>query len=147
MTPCPRCGTELGGLATYCYLCKEYVADMGERDRSEAPASSHAVVPDDRSEDEIRWAIRQALELLDFVVLDFEQSRKGTRVVKGLPDLLVMWKPRGFAWAEIKTATGKVRDEQAAFRATMASLGIPCFLWRHESEAIAWAQDIKRIAA
>jgi len=92
-----------------------------------------------RNEAEIRWATRKALEALGWFVLDFEQNRKGTRVEEGLADLAVMgW--GHFAWAEMKTATGKQSDKQVRFQAKCQAAGIPYHLWRHENEALEWAQ-------
>lgn len=102
-------------------------------------------VKDDRSEEQIRIAIRRALELHGFVVIDLEQGyrRDGTtRVRKGLPDLYIMGYGVG-VWRELKSARGQLTPEQEAFGEDCRRCGIDWDVWRHEREAITWAEKTK----
>ena len=140
---CPHCGEPLMGLGTFCWACKRYT---DEAPKGEAASTQPPAAPDTRSEEDIRLATRRALEAHGWFVIDLEQSRKGevTRVVAGLPDLAIMgW--GHFAWAEIKSATGRQRDSQKAFQKTCEGCGIPYHLWRHESEAIAWSTEQRKL--
>lgn len=47
----------------------------------------------------------------------------------GFPDLLLVRSPRIVA-AELKSASGKVTPEQAAWLADLAASGIECHVWR-----------------
>lgn len=144
-THCPTCATELMGLARWCHVCGLYVEDMAS---GGAPEPKPAPV-DRRPEAQIRMAIRGALEALGFVVLDFEQGwrRDGsTRVRKGLPDLFIM----GFGvgvWRELKSAKGRLTPEQEAFGEDCRRCGIDWGVWRHEGEAIEWAEAVRKAAA
>ena len=54
-------------------------------------------------------------------------SRRSTA---GLPDLILLRPPR-LVLAELKTASGKVRPEQAAVMAMLRAVpGVECYLWR-----------------
>jgi len=141
---CPGCRTAIGALGRYCHACEEYVADLAEpagADDRETPA-----VADDRSEATVRMAVRAALELHGFVVIDFEQGYRrdgSTRVRKGLPDLYIMGHGVG-VWRELKTAKGRLTQEQEAFGEECRRLGIDWGVWRHEDEATRWAEAVKR---
>ncbi len=146
---CPGCGRELRGLASFCHTCKEYVEDMRQEEAG-PELSPAATPPDTRPEDERRIAVREALERVPgtpdwpqgFIILDFEQNRKGTRVRLGLADLYVM----GFGasvWAEMKTDKGTQSDDQIAFQLDCQACGIPYFVWRNEGEALDWALKIR----
>ena len=137
---CPTCHTRLYGLALWCHVCGKYLDDMGEMPKPPKKGS----VTDTRSEAEIRMAIRRVLELKGFDYVDTEQGwrRDGsTRVDKGFPDLLIFGHGL-FAFAEIKSATGRQSPDQRAFQDRANVAGIPYLLWRHESDAIAWADGV-----
>jgi len=146
---CPTCGTPLDGIATYCWVCSEYVEDMASTRPPHRHMGSVSLSHDPRSEEEIRLTIRLALKLHGFVVVDFEQGYRrdgSTRVRKGLADLYIMGHGVG-VWREIKSATGKPTPEQLEFGEDCRRCGIDWGIWRHESEAIAWAKDVKRRVA
>lgn len=148
MSTCPRCSRPLGALGRFCADCEAYVADMTSEGPDTAPASTAR--PDDRSEAEIRMAIRTVLEAHGFVVVDFEQGwrRDGsTRVRKGLPDLAIMAPGGVFAWRELKSAKGRLTPEQKAFGEDCRRLGIDWDVWRHEDQAVAWAEEVRRDVA
>lgn len=146
---CPQCGEEFFGLASFCHTCKEYVEDMGQEVAGPELTAAAAIV-DTRLEDARRFAVRAALERIPgtpdwpkgFIVLDFEQNRKGTRVRVGLADLYVM----GFgvsAWVEMKTDTGVQGPDQIGFQFDCEACGIAYFVWRNEEEALLWALKIR----
>jgi len=142
---CPTCRIELAGLGTYCYRCEAYTDDMACTTDASPEARD---MTDDRPEAEIRRAIRAALEYHGFVVVDLEQGyRPGTRrhattrVRKGLADLYVMGHGTS-AWVEVKSATGRQTPDQQAFQRDCELAGVPYYLWRHEAEALLWAQSV-----
>ncbi len=150
---CPGCGAELGALGTFCAdcgdYCEEIAAKAGKAPTSE-PSRVPGKVPDDRLEDARRNGVRQTLERIPgtdrwphgFVVLDLEQSRKGTRVRKGIADLAVMGFGE-FAWVEMKTDKGVQSADQIAFEKDCIACGVPYFVWRGEDEASAWGRDVR----
>ena len=140
---CPRCGADLGGLATFCYTCDEYVADMCTTAATPLPRSVD--IPDDRLEGPIKEATKKALKLLGFKVYDLEQNRP-TRQTEGIADLYVC----GFGrctWAEMKKADGVQSADQAAFEQTVTTNSAEYHVWRHENEAIEWAKAAIKAAA
>lgn len=149
---CPGCGRELGALGTYCAHCGDYCEEIAKAGKAPAPEPSRVPgVIDDRLEDERRMGVRGTLEKIPgtdrwrhgFVVLDLEQSRKGTRVRKGIADLYVM----GFgvsAWVEMKTDDGVQSADQIAFEQDCIACGVPYFVWRGEDEANAWGLKIRK---
>ena len=138
MTMCPRCGGGLGGLATYCHTCEEYVADMDASPPQEARTRAAALIPDDRLEDVIQEAGRKALELLGFTVYSISQDR-ATRQTPGIADTYVAGHGRT-TWAEWKTAKGVQSPDQILFEETVTANGDEYHVWRHENEAIEWAR-------
>ncbi len=146
---CPQCRGELRGLATFCHTCQEYVEEL--RQKESAPElTPAAVVVDTRLEAARRFGVRDALERIPgtpdwpkgFIVIDFEQNRKGTRVRLGVADLYIM----GFgvsAWIEMKTDTGTQTQEQIGFELDCQACGVPYFVWRNEEEALLWALKIR----
>lgn len=165
---CPRCSDPLEGFATWCFRCEAYIADMVEakghgRDHSgdrESKAPRVAGLEsesnwqglatlDTRSEDDISTAIQTVLELHGFDVWSLEQgyrrSRGGTRQTPGIADLFVVGH-RYHTWVELKSATGSLRESQERFRDICQANGVPWALWRHEADAIAWAEDVRRAA-
>lgn len=147
MSTCPRCSAPLEGLGRYCHACRAYVADM--QDAPDRPSPSQAIL-DGRTEAEIRLAVRAALELHGFVVVDLEQGYRrdgSTRVRRGLPDLAIMAPGGVFAWRELKSAKGRLTEEQRAFGDDCRRLGIDWAVWRHEGEAMAWAEAVRRSVA
>lgn len=138
-TACPQCGADLGGLATYCHVCEEYVADMGTTSAAE-PRPRVAGTVDDRLEDTIQLATKRDLESLGFVVYDLSQGRK-TRQTPGLADLFVVG--HGVTvWGEMKTRTGVQSEAQASFERNVVANGGTYLIWRHESEAVEWARGV-----
>lgn len=143
---CPHgCGTELAGLALFCWKCQRYVdedvkAPPGSPKATKSPAER---ILDTRPESKIRLAIRRVLDVRGWTVIDFEQGYRrdgSTRVMKGLPDLLIMG--RGvFEWVEVKSAGGIQRPEQVEFELICQECGIPYRIWHHESEAVAWCDE------
>lgn len=141
----PECPTHgvIAGLGR-CYVngCTFDARDA----ESEGNSAVEEVLPDTRSEVEIRMAIRTALELHGYVVVDFEQGYRpdgSTRVRKGVADLYAMGRGRS-AWIEVKSAKGRQTDEQKAFQADCEACGVDYYVWRSESEAIAWAAGVSR---
>ena len=138
---CPQCSEPLHGLGTRCWAGGEgcgWSAGKSEP-RPKAKAKPRT---DTRNESEIRLAIRAVLELHGFVVIDFEQGYRrdgSTRVRRGVADLYAMAGGHS-AWIEVKTAKGVQSEHQQAFERDCHAAGIPYLLWRHEDEAIAWAQ-------
>lgn len=135
---CPN-GHALSGLATYCHQCASYVADMlGGTEQLEAKPEPNVLFPD-RSEEEIRHAIKAAVERIGGVTYDTEQQRKDTRVTAGVPDLIVAFPRLGngaWSFVEVKSATGRLRDSQEAFRRALTACGAPYAVWRDEMEAL-----------
>lgn len=133
---CPTCGAGLIGYGRVCRACGKPVQQKNAPARP-APA---AAIPDTRSEEEIRLAIRGVLELGGYVAVDLEQGYRAdgsSRTRLGLADLYVMGRGRS-AWIEVKSVTGKQSDHQRGFEADCRRAGIAYFLWRSETEAMEW---------
>lgn len=143
--PCPGCGEYLPPAATWCFGCRAYLSDLSGADERQEPLSptKAGTVPDDRSEQEIRLAIRKALDLSGYAVYDTEQGYRkdgSTRVTKGLADLLVLGNGR-MLFVEVKSAKGRLTEPQKAFARHCEESGTPHRVWRSEAEAIEWIQD------
>lgn len=141
---CPGCGGKLVGLATWCEPCGKYVADMKAENESgwsphAGPRAAAPVIPDDRLEDVIQEAGRKALELLGFKVYSLSQDR-ATRQTPGMADTYVTGHGRT-TWAEWKRPGEKQSPDQVDFEIDVVGNGAEYHVWRHESEAIAWAED------
>jgi hypothetical protein len=91
-----------------------------------------------KSEAEIRMELRQWCELMGaVVVIDAEQGYRPdrckhcgestgqgtTRIVRGFPDLIVLWPDRPTWWIEAKSATGRQSDHQRQFQAWCEAAG------------------------
>ena len=131
---CPQCQKTLHGFGRWCPRCGP-VDTRGDRP---APA---AAIPDTRSEAEIRVGIKQALRTLGFEVWDTEQQRADPRVDAGLSDLIVLGHGT-IAFAEIKSATGRLRPSQENFACLVRANGGRACLWRSEEDAIAFAKGV-----
>lgn len=117
----------------------------------QAPAEA---VPDERSEAEIRVAIKRALRALGLQVWDNEQQR-ASRVDPGIADLFVA----GLgvtAWIEVKRPlTGRPPEDrkrsqtghQVEFERAVTENGGSYHVMRSEAEAIEWAQEVAGRAA
>lgn len=138
---CPNCQRPLPGLATFCAACGSYTEDLLASTTDTTPEAREAV-PDDRSEKQIQMAIRKALKLHNFQIYDLSQDRP-TRQHAGLGDLFVVGHGT-CAWIEVKTPKGKQSDAQKLFGRLVTEAGGLYFVWRHESEAIAWAEAVKQ---
>jgi len=139
--PCPGCGKLVVSVARvpYCHDCGGYFDELGAAPK-QAPAKK---IADDRSEAEIRMAVRGVLELHGYVVVDLEQGYRpdgSTRVRKGLPDLFIMGHNRS-CWAELKSQKGRQTKEQKEFEEDCHRAGFEYHLWRHEKEAITWIKQ------
>jgi hypothetical protein len=102
------------------------------------PAQAAKALPK-KSEAEIRMELREWCELMGaVVVIDAEQgyrpdrckhcgesTGKGTtRIVRGFPDLIVLWPaPRPAWWVEVKSAVGKQSEHQRQFQAWCEAAG------------------------
>lgn len=145
MTKCPGCGGKLEGLATWCEPCGKYVADM-KAEASDGwspyagPRAAAPVIPDDRLEDVIQEAGRKALERLGFKVYSLSQDR-ATRQTPGIADTYVAGHGRT-TWAEWKRPGENQTPDQVDFEIEVVGNGAEYHVWRHESEAIAWAEDV-----
>ena len=135
---CPRCGTEIPGLATFCERCDEYIEDM-EGDRPTPPRAPD-VIPDDRLEDQIQEAGRKALELLGFTVYSLSQDR-ATRQTPGIADTYVVGHGRT-TWAEWKRAGKNQTPDQVEFEIDVVENGAEYNVWRHEDDATEWAKGV-----
>lgn len=131
---CPHCSAPLTGLGRYCHGCQRYTDTRG-------PKPAPAPLPDTRSEGEIRVAIKGALRTLGFEIWDTEQNRPDPRVDAGLSDLIVLGHGT-IAFAEIKSATGRLRPSQENFARLVRANGGRACLWRSETDAIAWARGV-----
>ena len=84
------------------------------------------------------------LRTLGFAVYDTGQGYRkesgGTRITPGLADLIVIGHGL-FTFVEVKTAKGKLRPSQEAFRDECIQNGVPWQLWRDVREAWDWAAD------
>ncbi len=147
VTECPRCGTEIPGLATFCERCDEYLADMPTAEEAELYRESKtrnraaAGLPDDRLEDEIQEAGRKALELLGFTVYSLSQDR-ATRQTPGIADTYVAGHGRT-TWAEWKRPGKNQSPAQVLFEKDVTANGAEYHVWRHEDDAIAWAETVR----
>ena len=143
---CPRCGTEIPGLATFCERCDEYLVDMPTAEEAELYRESKtrnraaAGIPDDRLEDEIQEAGRKALELLGFTVYSLSQDR-ATRQTPGIADTYVVGHGRT-TWAEWKRPGKNQTPDQVLFEQVVTAAGDEYHVWRHEIEAAEWAKDV-----
>lgn len=138
---CPNCQRPLHGLGTYCTRCQDYVDNLPASTTDTTPEAREAV-PDDRSEKQIQMAIRKALKLHQFQIYDLSQDRP-TRQTAGLADLYVVGHGT-CAWIEVKTPKGKQSDAQKLFGRLVSEAGGLYFVWRHESEAIRWAEAVRQ---
>lgn len=138
LCPHPTCGAELIGYGRVCRACGRPVEPVAPQRPTVASA-----IPDTRSEAEIRVAIKSALRAVGFHVWDTEQERPDPRVDAGLPDLLVIGHGV-IAFAEIKSAKGKLRPAQSEFAALAIANSGRCYLWRSEADAIAWVEGLER---
>ncbi len=109
-------------------------------DGPDQEAEARPVIPDDRLEEPIRMATKKALGLLGFDVFDFEQNRP-TRQTPGIADLYVCGHGNS-TWAEMKKADGVQSADQIIFERIVMANGASYHVWRHESEAIAWAKGV-----
>ncbi len=140
--PCPKCGTGLPLGARFCWSCEEYLVDMSpEAARARLAAhDAHDPIPDDRLEDVIQEAGRKALELLGFTVYSLSQDR-ATRQTPGIADTYVVGMGRT-TWAEWKRPGKKQSPAQLGFERDVTANGDAYHVWRHESDAIAWAKAV-----
>ncbi len=142
--PCPKCGTGLPLGARFCWSCEEYLVDMtpeAARERLAAHDRRHeGLGEDDRLEDEIQEAGRKALELMGFTVYSLSQDR-ATRQTPGIADTYVVGMGRT-TWAEWKRPGKKQSPAQLGFERDVTANGASYQVWRHESEAIAWAKAV-----
>ncbi len=135
---CPGCESVFNDATTFCWSCKEYIADMllhSEEERRPRPADA---IPDDRPEDEIQEAGRKALELLGFKVYSLNQDR-ATRQTPGIADTYVAGHGRT-TWAEWKRPGEDQSPDQVDFNIDVVGNGAEYHVWRHEAEAISWAE-------
>ena len=154
MTTCPKCAEPLAGLATYCFRCEAYTEDLrrpnnASENFTEASTGETRDI-DNRTEEEISLAIRAVLELHGFDVYSLEQGYRkesgGTRQTAGLPDLFVVGFGRAL-WVELKSAKGRLRPSQEAFRDVCEANAVGWALWRSEADAIEWAREAREAAA
>lgn len=95
---------------------------------------------DPRSEKEIQSASTNAWRALGFDVWNLSQPRASMQT-EGLPDQIVTG--RGLVlFVEYKTATGTQRDDQRRFQAAAEANGGRYLLIRHESEVVAWHEQL-----
>lgn len=135
LCPFPDCGRPLTGLGSFCHGCARYAADFR---RDEPKSSRHR--DDPRSEKEIQGACTNAWKALGFLVWNLSQPR-ATMQSEGLPDQLVIG--RGLVLlVEYKSATGEQRDDQKRLQAAVEANGGRYLLIRHESEVIAWHEQL-----
>lgn len=142
---CPGCGFELGALGRFCHICEEYVEDILVHAATLLRATPHAtpaetLIPDDRLEGVIQEAGRKALELLGFKVYSLSQDR-ATRQTPGIADTYVAGHGRT-TWAEWKRPGENQSPDQVDFEIDVVGNGAEYHVWRHESEAIAWAEEV-----
>jgi|TARA_R110000824_G_scaffold19606_1_gene75564 hypothetical protein len=67
----------------------------------------------------------------------FRKERGGTRISPGVPDLIVMGKGV-WAFVEVKTPKGKMRDSQLFFQKECKENGVPYLVWRDVRDAFDW---------
>ena len=135
---CPGCGSDREWIGTYCHTCLKYVADFygGDDDAPAAPT-----IPDDRPEDDIQEAGRKALELLGFTVYSLSQDR-ATRQTPGIADTYIVGHGRT-TWVEWKRPGKNQSPDQVRFEQNVTANGDEYHVWRHEDEAVAWAETVR----
>ena len=151
-TPCPHCGNPLEGLERYCWSCREYTTGSRGLDPTE-PAEPVQELPDTRSEDERKADALQAVELLQWLVVDLEQGYRphhcpkcqnkipgGTRTTLGLADWLCL-RDGTAVFIEWKSATGTQSADQKAFQDSCDAAGIPYRVCRTTEQAVAFLTE------
>lgn len=159
MTPCPTCGLSLGGLATFCWHCEQYVDDMVGA-TTDATPEAREQLKDTRSEDERKRDALPTVTALGWDVLDFEQGYRpddcpkcharlpgghSTRVPTGVGD----WLCQGFGlavWIEWKTDTNKQTDTQLRFEDRCDAAGVPYAVCRTTHEVVQILEAFKAAA-
>lgn len=133
---CISCRNPYSGPGLQCPDCREGKSGPAPRKKQDSPAK-----PDlpPKTEAEIRMELRRWCEIRGaVVVVDTEQGWRGgtckhcgadqgqgtTRIVRGFPDLIVLWPaPRPTWWVEAKSAEGKQSDHQRQFQAWCEAAG------------------------
>ena len=93
---------------------------------------------------EIRKFLR---DVMGFSVYSTEQGyrkdRGGTRQTPGIPDLIIFGKGI-FAFVEVKTPKGKLRDSQKQFQSECDGCNpiVPYLVWRDVRDAFDWLVEI-----
>ena len=67
-------------------------------------------------------------------------------LLAGLADLYIMGYGVG-VWRELKRATGGSHRSRKPSERTAGSAGADWGVWRHQREAIEWAEQVRRVAA
>ncbi|MDP2955383.1 MAG: hypothetical protein Q8N53_03100 [Longimicrobiales bacterium] len=147
---CPTCDRVLEGLGRWCPKCEAYTEDMGATTDATPEARARTEVPDTRTEAERKADARQAVEMLGWRILDFEQGYRpdkcpackarlpgghSTRVPVGIGD----WLCQGHgiaAWLEWKTDTNDQTDGQREFGDDCDADGIPYAVVHTTAEAV-----------
>ena len=142
---CPTCNADLPEKSTWCYICEEYLSDMGSTTDTTPEARERKArenIGDRRTEAEIQTEATRALDLLGYHVHDLSQGR-ATRQPCGIPDLYIQG--HGVtAWLEMKKPGGKVSTHQAGFIERELTNGGNVLVAYSATEAVEYMESLRR---